>query len=277
MITVVHGSPKTIWVPVEVSGTIYVGSIVGEDVSGIATNEGFIKLPVAAGVGNATNYDVPLGVCIGTNEKNPVYNSTYLAEYTTQQGASDPQDGSTREYAGVEGPFSKGDCTSYVKVALITPSTLLRAPLRVGAIGTNLTERTCTTGNSSGVAGTFGGCDFTPVAGLSTAYCRKGANAGIYRQRSDASTTAWTWSLATPADVEAGSVWVSAPIKLGVSYAYIGDGTVMSYIDCSATASTNYFHIYVTSLDMREKGNEYAEFYFLSTHFIPHIVSRATT
>jgi len=265
-----------IWVPVKTSTTVYNGSLVGWDTSA-AADEGVLPLPAAAGVGNATNYDVPFGVVIGNNEKNPIYSTTYLAEGTTQGGTADPHGGPAREYVGLEGPWSKNEGTSFVKIAVITPSTILRAPIRLGAIGTNITELTATSGSASGVTATTNACGFTPVASMCTIYCRKGANAGVYRITSDTSTTVAAWDVAMPADTAAGDVFVRVPIKIGHSYMQLGDSAVCSFIDGSATPASNYWQVMVTRLDLREKGKEFAEFYFIGTSFMPQLVSQATT
>lgn len=277
MITVAHGSPHTLWVPTETSATVYVGSIVCLDTSAIGTSEGFVIREMADGVGNITNYDMPFGVVIGTNEKNPLFSTTYKTEYTTQGGAADPHDGSAREYTGVEGAWSKNEGTSFVKVALITPSTVLRAPIYNAAVGTAPTLLTATAGNTDGLQVTTNATQFTPVVGLATIYCRSGANAGVYRVTDDTSTTTATWDVAMPADTAVGDTFVRVPVRVGLSYVRIGDDTVASYINCAQSPATNYDQIIVTKLDLREAGKEHCEFMFTAGHFIPHAISQATT
>lgn len=64
--TVVHPThAQSLWAPVEVSETVYVGSIIGMDTA--TPLSGVQPMPVAAGAANVTNLDVPLGVVIGTN------------------------------------------------------------------------------------------------------------------------------------------------------------------------------------------------------------------
>lgn len=260
-ISIVSGSPQVVWMPIKPSATVYVGSLVSIDQS--ALDEGVVVRPVAVGASNTTNKDVPLGVCVGTNNKNPVYSSTYLAEYITDPGVTGLR-ANTAEYVGVEGPWPGGEKRAMVQVALIGPGTVLRAPIRVTAVGTLLSELTSSAGNANGLTVTTGACNFTPVANLCTVYCRAGANAGQYRITDDTSTTVATWDvqmLSTTATT--GETYVRVPMRHhGVSYVLIGDGTVASFVDASASPATNYDIIHVVRLDLREKGNEYVEFMF---------------
>ncbi len=268
MITVVHGSPQSIWVNIKPGATIYVGSIVSID--GSALDEGVIVRGQADGAADTTNKDVPFGVVIGTNRKNPVYSSTYNAEYITAE-AADGIRSSTTEYVNVEGPWAKGDRRAKVKVALITPHTVLRAPIYNNAVGTPPTELTSTAGNANGLTVTTDDCDFTPVANLCTIYCRSGKNRGCYRITDDTSTTVATWDVEMPnTTATAGEKYVRVPIRpFGISYARFGDDTVCSYLNCSETPATNYDIIQVVRLDLSTKGNEYVEFMFAADHFCP--------
>jgi len=270
MITIAHGSPYTIWVPLDNTKTVYVGSIVCFDTSDLAALDGVVVREQADGEGDKDNYDLPFGVVIGTNEKNPRFNTQYKAEYTTQLGATDPHDGASREFVGVEGPWSKGDGNAMVKVAVITPDTILRAPIYNNAVGTAPTELTTTTADTNGLSiTTTVAANFTPVAGMNTIYCREGANAGIYRRTYNTSTTIHTTYTAFPKDIDSGSVWVTVPVVIGPSYVRLGDNTVSSYINCSETPVSEYDIVIVTRLDLREAGKEFAEFYFASEHFTP--------
>ena len=73
--SIVHGSPQLIWVPVEPAEVIYTGSIVAVDTA--TPLEGVQPMPVAAGVSNATNADIPFGVVVGNN--NTSGNLQYLS------------------------------------------------------------------------------------------------------------------------------------------------------------------------------------------------------
>lgn len=261
MITVSHGSCRRQWLPIKPAATIYNGSIVGIDQS--ALDEGVVARPTAVGVSNTTNKDRPYGVVVGNNRRYPIFSSTYLADYITDPGATGLR-ADTTEYIGVEGPWAKGEKRAMVEVDIISPGTILRAPIRNAAIGTAITVLTSTAGNANGLTVTTGACDFTPVANLCTIYARTGANAGTYRITDDTSTTVAAWDvqmLNTTATV--GEKYVRVPLRHhGVSYAIIGDGTVASFIDASASPATNYDIIHVVRLDLSEAGNEYVEFMF---------------
>lgn len=261
MIQIVDGGLQKVWMPIKPAATIYVGSIVCVDQS--ALDEGVVVREQADGVSNTTNKDRPLGVVVGTNNKNPLWSSTYLAEYITDPGATGVR-ANAAEQVGVEGPWAKGDKCAMVEVHLISPFTLLRAPIRNNAIGTAISLLTSTAGNANGLTVTTGACDFTPVADLCSIYCRSGQNAGLYRVTDDTSTTVAAWDvemLKTTATV--GETYVRVPLRTnGVSYVRLGDDTVCSYINASETPATHYDIIHVVRLDLSVAGHEYAEFFF---------------
>ncbi len=265
-ITVVQGSPQAIWVPVTVPDTvIYEGGIVTQGIS--ALNEGVIMLPVAAGseVQDVTFKYRPFGVVIGTNLKTPTWNSTYKCNTLVAAAAADPHDGASVEYIGVEGPYSKGDPIPMVKVAIITPDTVLRAPLYNAAYGVGPTVMTATAGSSTGTQITTSVSDFTNVDAYGTIYCRSGQNAGCYRIRTDASTGATsTWHTAMPKDGAAGDTYVSVPLR-PYGYSTIQFNSVATWVEVSTTPVANGTDVRVINvlrLDLREAGKEYVEFTF---------------
>ena len=267
-ITIAHGSPHTIWTPIKDSEVIYVGGIVSCDIS--APAEGVQMLPDAAGVFNETNNDMPLGVCIGTNRKNPLFNTTYKCEYITDPGATDAHDGASVEYY-TQGDFAKGDPIAMAKIALITPSTILRASIFNAAVGTAPTIMTVTTGSSDGLGITTNATQFTPEAyPTATIYCRTGANAGAYRLLDAASSTVHTWDKAMRTDIAVGDTFVAVPMRFfGPSQIMFNDVSA-TFIDCAdapVLAGTNRWSVIVTKLDLSEAGNEYCEFYFDTVHF----------
>jgi len=267
MITILEGCVQTVWMPIKPSATVYVGSLVSVDMS--ALDEGVVVRPTAVGVANITNKDRPLGVCIGTNRREPVFSSTYLAEYITDEGVTGLRT-STTDYVGVEGAWGKGDKRAMVQVALIGPQTVLRAPLRNNSIATAITEETSSTGNANGLTMTTAAAiDFTPVANLCTCYCRVGLNAGTYRIMDTTSTTVHAWDVQMlNTTATAGETYVFAPVRHhGISYVTIGDGTVASYINTSVSPATNYDIIHVINCNMETAGNEYVDFMFDTTAF----------
>jgi hypothetical protein len=259
--------------PIQSSATIYVGGLVAVDVSG--PTEGVIMLPDSAGVYNETNCDVPLGVCIGTNRKNPLYSSTYLTEYITEPGAADPHDGASIEYVGVEGPWAKGDPVAMVKVALINPSTVLRAPIRNAAIGTPPTVLTATAGNASGLSVTTNAAQCASITSpLQTIYCRTGANAGAYRLTDTSSSTTHTWDQAMRNDTAVGDTFVFVPVRTHGYSTVMFDATTAMFIDAADAAvlgGTDRWGIQVVRLDLSTYGNEYCEFMFEAGHFLMDI------
>lgn len=276
MITVAHGSPQTIWLPVQTTIDVYVGSIICMDTSAFATREGVIVREQADGVENLTNSDVPLGVVVGTNEKIPLFSTTYKCEYTTGAAVADAHDGSAREYILQEGPWSKGDQRSMVEVAVIGPATVLRAPIYHNAVGTAPTLLTCTATDTDGKQATTNNCGFTPVAGMATIYCRKGSNAGIYRITDDTSGTTAEWDVYMPKDVAIGDTFVRVPVVVGPSHVRLGDDTVCSYVNSTETPGTHYETVIVTRLDLREAGKEFCEFMFAPSAFIPYNIFATT-
>ena len=266
MITFVHDTPQPIWVPIKLGATVYVGSLVSDDFSALATDEGVIVRGQADGVGDVTNKDTPAGVVLGTNLYEPVYDTTYLTDSITDEGAAGAAT-STVNYRGVEGPYSKGEKRAMVQIAPINSTTVLRAPIRNAAIGTNPSLLTSTSSGSK-ITMTTNATDFTPVAGLGTIYFRTGANAGQYRITDDTSTTVAAYDRQTSADSAVGDTAVRVPIRpYGVSYVRFGDDTVCSFLDCSETPATNYDIINVLRLDLSVAGEEYVEFTFAPQTF----------
>jgi len=262
----VLGNPIKIWVPVKPAVSVYVGDIVCMDLS--ALDEGVVVMEQGDGESNTTNKDVPFGVVVGHNLKTPVFDTTYKADKITAPAAG-ASHGSTTEYVGHgSSPYGFGDRIPLVEVALITPSTILRAPIYNNAVGTAPTLLTATAGDTDGLGVTTNACEHTPVANLCTMYCRSGSNAGIYRQTDDISTTVATWDVAMPADTVIGDTFVRVPLRpFGLSYVRLGDDTVCSYINSSETPVTNYSVIHVTRLDLSQAGKEFAEFYFDGDNF----------
>ena len=266
MISILDGCVQTVWMPIKPAATIYVGSLVCVDMS--ALDEGVVVREQADGVANITNKDRPLGVCVGTNRREPVFSSTYLAEYITDEGVTGLRT-STTDYVGVEGSWAKGGKQAMVQVALIGPQTVLRAPIRNDSIATAISELTSSAGNANGLTVTTGACDFTPVADLATIYCRAGLNAGQYRITDTTSTTVHAWDRQMLSTTETvGETYVMAPVRHhGISYVRFGDDTVASYINASETQATNYDIIHVINLNLEVAGREYCDFMMDTTMF----------
>jgi hypothetical protein len=274
--TVVHQSHhQTLWAPVEVSETVYVGSIIGMDTA--TPLSGVQPMPVAAGAANVTNLDVPLGVVVGTNNTGPnkVYSSSYGgAEYITAGNEASAHD-STTQFQGVEGPLRED--YAMVEYIPITAETVIRGSIYNAAYGTAPTAVAVTTGSGTdGLDMTTAASDVATVANFATAYCRTGNNMGRYRILTTASSTTHEFTPALKADVAVGDTFViiNGLRPFGMSYAYIdAEGT---YIDCSAALTANYLMIDVVRLDLSTAGEEYVEFRFSPVNF-QHTVRLNTT
>ncbi len=277
--TVVHPChAQTLWAPVEVSETVYVGSIIGMDTA--TPLSGVQPMPVALGAANVDNLDVPLGVVVGTNatKDNVLYSSTYMTEYITAGAEATAHDPTTK-FTGVEGPWAKGDRWPHVEYIPITAETVIKGRIFNGAYGTAPTAAVVSTGSGTdGLDFSTGSTqpDVATVARFNTCYMRTGANAGIYRILETASQTTHTQTPAFPADVAVGDtcVVVNGLRPFGMGYAYI-DAEGM-YIDCSAALTANYLMVDVLRLDLSEAGNEYVEFRFSPVNF-QHTVRLNTT
>src|SRR3990172_3585233 len=257
---VVEGSPRSLWLPIVDADTLYVGQIV--ECQG---NEGAAPIGAGAGANDTTGKVVPFGVVIGTNLKEPAYDSTYKANKITD---ATPH-GSTTEFVMHEGVWARGDKVAMVEVAMIDSNTVLKGPIYNAAVGTAPTVGTVTTGSTTGVAATCsaGAADVAGGCGLANVYLRTGANAGAYRVTDDTSTTAVTWDKPTTYDVAVGDKLVrgNGLRPLGPSRAQF-DGESM-YIDCAAALTTDYYGVDVIKLDLSAAGKEHVYFKFNLDHF----------
>ena len=274
-ISVAHGNPQTIWVPIEDTATVYVGGLATVNTS--APTEGVTMLPDASGVANVSNEDIPLYVVIGTNRKIPLFDATYKCEYITGPAAVDPHGGASIEYFGVEGPYSLGDPIPMVKVACLDPTTVLRAPLYNAAVGTAPTEVAVTVQSTDGLGMTCAAIDFTAVAApWQTFYFRSGGNAGTYRMSDAAHATVHTWDTATVADIEVGDKDVAAPCRThGISTVMFDDvsASFIDVADAPVANGTDRWAINVRRLDLSRAGEEFVEFNFDSGHFGQYITN----
>lgn len=271
--SVIHGSPQHKWVPVEPGEVIYNGSIVGVDTA--TPLEGVQPLPSASGVSNATNADIPFGIVVGNNnvEGNLAYSTTYNTEYITQVAAGDVY-GSTTQYRGVEGVFSKGDPQAMVKVAIIDPTTVIRGQLYDTSFGTAPTVNTVSVASGSdGIGCSTDAATVATIANFSTIYARSGANMGIYRTLTSNSTTAHTWLKAMKSDMAVGdtAVILNGLRPYGISLMQIDSEA--QFVDVNAALSSDYFYVNVLNLDLSEAGNEFIDFQFNAETFCPTFAS----
>lgn len=264
--SVVQGSPQTIMVPVEPGEIIYTGSIIGVDIA--TPLEGIQPLPVAAGASNTTNKDQPFGVVIGNNNERDslAYSSTYKSEYITQVAAGDVYQ-STKKYRGSQG-YIIGDPQAFVKVAIIAPGTVLRGPIFDAAVGTAPAPVAVTVASGGdGIGCSTDAATVATVANFSTIFVRSGANKGVIRTLTSASTTAHTWLKAMKADMAVGDtvVVLNGLRPYGPAYMQIDSEAV--YVDANAALTADYFRINVLKLSLSVPGNEYVEFCFDGDNF----------
>jgi hypothetical protein len=269
MFQVIRGSPARMWYHVDCADrstyeTLYIGQLVTPGYDG-AFCDAVMNLGQATGI-NATTYKKqPFGVVIGTNLRTPGFSTTSNSDYIT---AVDPHS-STTEFAGGEGPYAvRGDHSAMVEVALIDPCTVLKGDLRNAAIGTGPTVRTVSTASTTGAGFTVSAAfDFTtPVANLTTVYCRSGANMGIYRDTTDTSSTVVTTDQYFPYDIAVGDTFVRVPLRM-VGNSYVQTDAEALYFNTAANPATNYWTIQVIHLDLSTANQEYVVFRFDGDHF----------
>lgn len=256
---------QTVWAPIVDSDTCYVGGLL------MASDEGLKPLTTATGAADTTNKAIPYGICVGTNNYTPSFDSTYKTDKITDATPL----ASTTEFVGVEGPWHKNGHMAMVKVALIDPSTVIRGDIFDGATGTAMTVATvAAAGAAAATSCTCDGLGF-PAATTkisktyATIYFRSGNNTGAYRILDSTSSLALTWDKPLFAAVAANStlVGVNGLRPNGLSQMQIGGEA--TYINGGTDASTNYFSVTVARLDMRTAGKEFAEFRFNTCHFDP--------
>ena len=151
-----------------------------------------------------------------------------------------------------------------VEVTLITPTTLIHAPIWQGTPYTALTELASTTAVSAGTTVVTSGFTATEDS-YSTIYCRSGANKGEYRKvTGDGGTTTQTVTIPFQATA-IGDKYVVANVVKG--YAHIDwVGTYLNGIDGGAAVGTYAYYAYVHELNLEEAGKEYAVFTISPRH-----------
>lgn len=255
MFKVIHDSPQTVWTQLKDSETAYYGGFMGLDDS--APVEGVQMMPLATGAGCTTGKDMPLGICIGSNIRTPLFDTTGKCEYI--QDAT-PHD-STTEYVSVGGMYSGGTREALVKLALIDPTTVIQGPIFNAAVGTAPSLLTTTNTSTTGTGCTTNANDVASVAVHSTAYFRSGANMGSYRVVDSAHATTHTWDKPLYKDIAIGDtlVIINGLRIFGNSLMQLGT-TYCSYINCGAALTTDYYNIFVLRLDLTTAGSETVDF-----------------
>jgi len=248
----------TMWAPINSTSEVFVGSLVHSVADGVDV------IGTAAGAADTTNKKVPWGIVIGTSDDVPVFSSTSQSDSIS--GVITQAAQVARTNVGVEGQNPKGDEQAFVKVAVITPQTMIKAPLYNATLNTAPTLQTVTTGSTTGLGYTANATDVAGVADLCTAYCRTGANAGLYRITDDASTTVITNDRAFPQDIAVGDTFLRVPLRpIGLSRVQTDANGL--FLNVAATPATNYWIINTLELDLTTAGNEHVIFTIHGDHF----------
>jgi len=260
---VVQGSPQTVWCRVDATDTLYVGQIV------TTASDGVLPINAAAGAGDTTGKAVPFGVIVGTNNKTPVYNTTYDAEYIT--GVTTQAALAARDSGLVEGVTGKNDPSAMVEVALITPTTYLSGPLYNAAFGTAPTVQTISSANAAGMtsAETWSAPDSGSFTnGASTIHMRSGLNKGLQRIGINTTYTAPQVTHAFPYANTTSDTGVQVPIReIGTSSAQFDSESMYIDVSLGTAYSSQYYVIEVIKLDLQVANKERCVFRFGADHF----------
>jgi len=263
-------SSQLLWVPVSESAEVFVGSLVQWDTD----TAGVEVLGVANGAYDADNDSVIAGLVVATS--NDINNKVYEDGTTVAGFAGEEITGvvsqanlmARRNFAPGGGMYAKGERMALVQIAVLDCTTRIRGRLYNAAYGTAPTVLTATAGSADGgVADTYvtNASELASVANYSTIYCRSGANAGLYRVLSTASTTTHLNDVAFPQDVSIGDTFVMCPQRQGYSRIQVDAQSL--YINTAAI--TSYYGVFVDQLDLRVAGEETVEFRFAPNHFGP--------
>jgi len=255
---------QTLWVPVTNTAELFVGSLV--EWSG----EGVDLVDTASGAFDVTGDTVLAGVVIGTDNATKVFEdgttvTGFAGEEVTGLITKAGLAGRTTYRSG-GGMYPKGDPLVLVQIAVIDPTTRLRAPIRNAAYGTGPTLLTVTTGSGTDALDcTTGSADATTVADFSTLYFRTGANRGSYRVLDSTSATTHTHDHPFKNDIAVGDTGVVVNLKQG--YCRAQTDAQGLYFDISAAVTSDYWGIFIDYMDLRVANEEYCEFRFGANHF----------
>lgn len=260
---VVEAPLRTIWMPVGTAAaaatgaTLYVGQLVTNTV---ATTTSGATPWVQSGTPDTR---CPFGVVVGTNAKEPTFNSTYNAEQITSQVTQATMVAQKLSFGNDSGQYNIADPTAMVKVAVIGPDTVLKGRLFNTTYGTALSVGTVSTGSTTGAGFTCAtvGTGQTSIAYNTTYQFRTGANVGIQRIGYDtgASTGAKTVYLYFPYDIAVGDTVVAVNLAQGITN--ITFDALGTFVDAQA-AQTATQVAEILEINLRESGREYVIFRF---------------
>lgn len=261
---VIQGSPQIVWAPIKDTDTLYIGQLVK-----CAGNEGVEPAGTASGAGDTTGKGYLYGIVVGTNNKTPLFNTTYRSDYITD---ATPK-ASTTTFTGVEGPWSKGTKEAMAQIAIITPCTVIRGDIWKNAVGVVLPAHSVAASNGHYGCATI---DSTYKHGYSavtqhygTAYFRSGANTGAYRLLTGSSTLGLYFDKALYASASNDDKVIVVKGLRTNGYSKMFVDTESMFISNSITSTVNYYVVDVLRLDLRESGHEFCDFMFSPMHFDP--------
>jgi hypothetical protein len=265
----VIGQPvRTFWFPVDYNAvTLYEGQLCAWSFQD--SDEGISAYNVA-GLADTTADQAPLGVILGFNNRNPVFNTTYKANYGTSVSTVAAQ--LARESVMVEGKMWKNDPALMAHVAIIDNTTILKGRIFNAAYGTAPAVITNTAADATGATITTAALTYTMPAYNTMFYCRSGANMGLYRPGYAASTTAHTFHLCWPYGLAVGDTFVGCALTLGQGKAcFDAVGTYIEQYgaDNATTYGTNYIWVDMFEINLATAGNESAIFRINAAQFLP--------
>jgi hypothetical protein len=136
-------------------------------------NAGGLVEPLAAASDDPSDVTIIAGICLGagrnTTPGTSRYNATYKGDLITYD--------TTQATLAANDPVG----AAIAQMQVLTPLSLIRAPIVKDTVGTAPECKACTTGSSDGLTFVIGTID-TSVSQFSTAYCRTGANRGESRK-----------------------------------------------------------------------------------------------
>jgi hypothetical protein len=238
--------------------TVYIGQLVKKTDSSGTNYNGITPVIAATGAGDVTNKQIFFGLVSGTNNHPDTETFNQYGQYITGAATQASQRALMKD--ALPGMYPAGDVQPLTRVFRLTSDTVLEANLYVSTLGTPPTILTATQASPTGATLTTNACDFTPTAYMSTTYCRTGANAGIFRVNSDASTTAGVFATAFPNPIAIGDKFIRVPVVEGISRVNWGTDINGMYIDIAAVTSSNYFAINVLEFDLTYQGQEVVRF-----------------
>lgn len=217
--------------------------------------------PVADAGDLPEDVTVLAGICLGlgrnTTPGTSFYNATYKGDLITY-------DSSTQSDLLLNDPPGP----ALAAVQIITPNSLIWAPIVKDTVGTAPECKAVTTGSSNGLTFVTATVD-TTVSQFSTVYCRTGANRGQYRKVTTGNATTQTVLIAFQNTIAVGDTFCIANVVQG--FAHINFDTQFQGIDSSDALTTGYTVI-VHELNLEEAGKEYCTFRFAPQHFDDHAI-----